>query len=106
MRSADALIVWTPNRETHAANPTRGKIRVFQFGQQDDPYYASSVGACDLNWNTTDDGGRLALMQRYVTVMLYEDDMELDAVREAITQIDEFRKFPFSIDAKSPDGGP
>ena len=96
MRALDAIVVWTPNRENQTAYPTRGKIKVFSYGDQDDPYYPSSVGACDADWSATDEAGRLALMQRCVTRMLYEDKLELDAVKAALAQIEEFAHFPFS----------
>jgi hypothetical protein len=37
-------------------------------------------------------------MQRYVTVMLHEDNIKIDAVKTAMAQIDEFAGFPFSIE--------
>jgi hypothetical protein len=47
-----------------------------------------SAGACDLNWSIIDNAGRLKLMQRYVTMMLHEDNIQLDAVIAAIIQIE------------------
>ena len=98
MRASDALIVWTPNCQNHAKNPTRGKIKLFDHQLQDDPAYTSSVGACDTNWKDTDDAGRLVLMQQYVNVMLHEDNLELHDVKAAVSQIDEFADFPFSTE--------
>lgn len=103
MRAADTMIVWTPNRDGWADRPTGGKIEVTTIPEP--PAFREhpmSVGACDHDWRETDDAGRLALMQRYFSQMIHRDGLDEQTVRAALSQVDEFKNYPFSNE-KLPD---
>src|SRR6266436_5054190 len=59
--------------------------------------YLSQISCRSSCASPTGIAGRLELIQRDVTMMLHEDNIQLDAVIAAIIQIDEFVDFPFSI---------
>jgi len=96
MKAASVIITWTPDRAPYESYSTRGMIEVTPFPEQSAQTHPMSVGACSAEWINADEQGRLRLMQRYVTVMLHQDHLAVEAVREQISRIDEYRNFPFS----------
>jgi hypothetical protein len=98
MKALEANVFWTPNRPSFDRYPTKGTIDLSTRPGGGSVYHPWSVGACWCDWTDADDEGRRKLMQLFVTHMLHEDNLPLNAVRDAITQIDEFAEFPFSTE--------
>jgi len=98
MKALEANVFWTPNRGPYEAYPTKGTVDVTRKPEQGSVYHPMSVGACSCDWTDTDDEGRRKLMQCFVTAMLHKDNLPLDVVRNAISQIDEYAAFPFSVE--------
>lgn len=96
MKAASVIITWTPNRAPYEKYSTRGVLEVTPFPEQSAQTHPMAVGACSAEWINTDEHGRRHLMQRYVTVMLHQDHLPVEMVREQISRIDEYRNFPFS----------
>lgn len=98
MKAASVIITWTPNRAPYEKYSTRGVLEVTPFPEQSAQTHPMAVGACSAEWINTDDPGRRALMQSYVTVMLRQDHLSVETVREQISKIHEYRDFPFSTE--------
>lgn len=98
MKAAAVLIAWTPNRAPYETYCTRGMMEVTPFPEQSAQTHPISVGACSAAWTSTDDSGRHALMQSYVTMMLRQDHLSVEMVRKQISKIHEYRDFPFSTE--------
>ena len=101
MRADDALFVWTPDREPFLDRkvfPLRGKIATTTIPEHalSKPHQCSS-GACDTTWDI-DDAGRRRILQRLVTQWIHEDNIPVDAVRTAVTAVEEYKDFPFSTE--------
>jgi len=96
MKATSVIFSWTPDRAPYERYSTKGMIEVTPFPEQSAQTHPMAVGACSAEWINADEQGRHRLMQRYVTVMLHQDHLSEERVREQISRIDEYRSFPFS----------
>lgn len=97
MKAIEAILCWTPNRDIHLSSPLCGQVVVTSDVMEALNAHPMSVGAVYVPWSETDDAGRHRMMQSWVTTMVHEDNIRIEVVRAAVTQIDEFRDFPFSV---------
>jgi len=98
IKCEDVVIGWCPNRPPFEKHAKRGRVFAYVLPETaftwDLPF---TVGANTAGWRETGVAGRQEWMQLYVTQMLGDDNIQLDAVRCALCQVDEWRSFPFSI---------
>jgi len=98
------MIVWTPNRDPFKDQPTAGGVVVTTIPEPSElKAHPMSAGACDLSWREADDNGRRALMQRYFTQMVHRDGLKEEAVRAALSVIEDFRGYSFSAAEPDPE---
>jgi hypothetical protein len=104
MRSLDAVIAWTPNRDPFKWLPTKGEVAVTIVPElKGFEAHPISVGACDLNWRRATDSRRRELMQRYLTRMIYRDGLRPEDVLAAISVVEDFRAVTFSTAKPDPE---
>jgi hypothetical protein len=91
MRIADALIVWTPNRELYSPG-FRGKVRIFPAGTQEEHVrpFALRAGSCDARAHDS----RLEVRQAYAlaiaNVMVLRDRLDAAAVHNLMLELEEY----------------
>lgn len=64
--------------------------------------FMNTTGADTDGWKRVGVEGRRRWVQSVVTAMLYNDNIELDVIQDALCQVDEWAQFPFSTDHPPP----
>lgn len=107
MNLIDTMFLWMPvNEDRYGKNPRQGRVIAVPRGQND-PVYPMSAGACDHDWNEAGTHAeRVALLQSYVSVMIWHDNVSRDSVLSALAQIDDLDPGQIDLDAQPvwPDG--
>lgn len=93
MKYLESMIVWTPNDDAYASNPTRGKIDVVPWPDttgRSKPY-RMSVGACfmDLKKQTPAERTETLFRDFHLAVVVGKIDPQMAS--DAFMQINEFR---------------
>ncbi|TPO05154.1 hypothetical protein [Mesorhizobium sp. B1-1-5] len=89
MESADAMVVWTPNRAPFLENATRGRVAV--TGIPEDPEtkgFTHSVGVCDRGWREKSEAERQKALHRLADQMIKRDNILSGDLEEAFDQIE------------------
>jgi hypothetical protein len=95
----DAMIVWTPDRDMWKGRPTSGQIAVTSIPEAPPlKVHPMSAGACDHDWQETDDAGRRKLLQRYFTQIIHADGIDENRAREALSVIEDINPAHLSVD--------
>ena len=91
MTSADAMIVWTPDREPFEGK-ARGQIRAVTIPEPAGTrQLACSVGACDDGWKQKTADQRVDYLERLKAEIVAQDNIAEPVVHEALRQVDEYR---------------
>ncbi|WHQ72509.1 hypothetical protein [Methylorubrum extorquens] len=91
MKSSDAMIVWTPDRDP-CVGLTRGQIRVVTLPQPDSARgFYKSVGACDDGWREMTDDERVNELVELKGMIVAEDNIPEATVHAALQAIDEYK---------------
>lgn len=91
MKSSDAMIVWTPDREPFQG-AARGQIRAVTIPEPAGTRkLACSVGACDDGWKEKTDAQRVDYLERLKAEIVATDGIPEPVVHDALLQIDEYR---------------
>lgn len=97
MKAIDAMVVWTPNDKMYNGNPLQGQVEVTTIPEPEHfKKHPMSIGACDHDWNETDDTGRIQLMQSHYYSIIHRSGIEPNILDVALSVVDEFRGHIFS----------
>ena len=95
--SADATVVWMPNRAPWGKNRLKGIIVVAKHPlttRLDD--IPCSYGACNFGWDEIGLDRRLILLQRLFTELIYKDFLDVNEVEAAFSKIEDIKYYKFS----------
>ncbi len=84
----NAQIVWNYDGDNPNADPVR--VMALTSGA-DNTDYISSFGACNLEFNETDQAGRLAMLFSFFLFATVEEGMDPKVIDDALVVIPEYR---------------
>lgn len=93
MKSAEAMLVWTPKHPHTEADVSAGKIKVVTL-DTDDGTYMCSAGACDIGWDTMPDGERFKQLRELAEDMIENDNIPRETVYAELDKVEGFRASP------------
>jgi hypothetical protein len=96
MKAENVNIVWTPDTDLYRTNPTRGLVDVVLAPDSGDPRQPNCYGVCAEGWEHATEDERMRMVQCMILEMR-SDGISVERIREAITKIDEYRHFPFTV---------
>ena len=103
-KCAEIVVGWVPDREQFNGYAARGRVIVYAPPETPETsQYSHTIVANTSGWVEAGVAGRRKWMQRIVTEMLFQDNIRADVLKTALSQVDEWKQFPFSTTAKSTD---
>jgi hypothetical protein len=91
MKSSDAMVVWTPDRDS-CDGPTRGQIRVVPHPQPASARgFYKAEGACDDGWREMSDDQRVDYLERLKAEIIAEENIPAATVHSALQAIEEYK---------------
>jgi hypothetical protein len=89
MKSEDAMVVWTPNREPFSIDATRGRVVATTIPEHPKTQrYSHSVGACDHGWREKSEAERQEALHQLANQMINEDKIAPADLDKAFSQIE------------------
>ncbi|MEN5278172.1 hypothetical protein ABE527_14625 [Brucella sp. TWI432] len=90
MKSIDAMITWTPNRDPFLQNPTCGQVRVIHHNvEPDNNDIPCSVGACNAGWKEMSVEDRQTEINEIYRRMVEEDNIDPAYAKKQIGRIED-----------------
>ncbi|MEJ5084144.1 hypothetical protein [Brucella pseudogrignonensis] len=90
MKSVNAMITWTPDREPFLENGTRGRVEVIHHNvEHDDKNITHSVGSCDAGWEELGVAGREAKINEIYKQMVEEDNINPAYAKKQLSRIED-----------------
>ena len=92
MKSVEAMVLWTPDREPFLQARSRGQIAVVTIPEPSSTQeYMCSTGASDEGWSQKNDMQRVNDLEKLRDMIVKDDNIPYATVHAAMQVVDEYK---------------